>query len=98
SRSLASKNILTNVKLDLLLATVDLHRRRPIKKSPIEPVNFAFIQRNGVPAGPPSPQLSDLSTVTPNSQTLMMNPGDVIRTHMWDASIGGGKRAFRVQL
>ena len=64
----------------------------------IEPVNFAFIQRNGVPAGPPSPQLSDLSTVTPNSQTLMMNPGDVVRTHMWDASIGGGKRAFRVQI
>jgi hypothetical protein len=64
----------------------------------IEPVNFAFIQRNGVPAGPPSPQLSDLSTVTPNRQTLMMNPGDVVRTHMWDASIGGGKRAFKVQI
>jgi hypothetical protein len=61
-------------------------------------VNFAFIQRNGVPAGPPSPQLSDLSTLTPNSQTLMMNPGDMVRTHMWDASIGGGKRAFRVQI
>jgi hypothetical protein len=63
-----------------------------------EPVNFAFIQRNGVPAGPPSPQLSDLSTLTPNSQTLMMNPGDMVRTHMWDASIGGGKRAFKVQI
>jgi hypothetical protein len=63
-----------------------------------EPVNFAFIQRNGVPAGPPSPQLSNLATVTPNSQTLMMNPGDMVRTHMWDASIGGGKRAFKVQI
>jgi hypothetical protein len=63
-----------------------------------EPVNFAFIQRNGVPAGPPSPQLSDLSTLTPNSQTLLMNPGDTVRTHMWDASIGGGKRAFKVQI
>ena len=61
-----------------------------------EPVNFAFIQRNGVPAGPPSPQLSNGATFTPNSQTLMMNPGDVVRTHMWDASIGGGKRAFKI--
>jgi hypothetical protein len=64
----------------------------------IEPVNFAFIQRNGVPAGPPSPQLSNLATFTPNKQTLMMNPGDMVRTHMWDASIGGGKRAFKVQI
>jgi len=64
----------------------------------IEPVNFAFIQRNGVPAGPPSPQLSNLATFTPNSQTLFMNPGDMVRTHMWDASIGGGLRAFRVQI
>src|SRR5262249_57229945 len=57
----------------------------------IEPVNFAFIQRNGMPAGPPSPQLSTLQTFTPNKQTLMMNPGDLVRTHMWDASIGGWK-------
>jgi len=64
----------------------------------IEPVNFAFIQRNGVPAGPPSPQLSNLATFTPNQQTLMMNPGDMVRTHMWDANIGGGQRAFKVQI
>src|SRR5215831_10940301 len=64
----------------------------------IEPVNFAFIQRNGMPAGPPSPQLSTLQTFTPNKQTLMMNPGDLVRTHMWDASIGGGKSAFKVQI
>jgi len=64
----------------------------------IEPVNFAFIQRNGVPAGPPSPQTSNGATFTPNGQTLMMNPGDVIRTHMWDASIGGGQHAFKVTI
>jgi hypothetical protein len=64
----------------------------------VEPVNFAFIQRNGVPAGPPSPQLSDLATVTPNSQTLMMNPGDVVRTHMFDANLGGGQHAFEVKI
>jgi hypothetical protein len=52
-----------------------------------EPVNFAFIQRNGVPAGPPSPQLADLATFTPNSETLLMNPGDKIQVHMWDAPV-----------
>src|SRR6516162_7116669 len=54
-----------------------------------EPVNFAFIQTNGVPAGPPSPQLSDLTTVTPNSRTLLMNPGDIITMHMFNAKIPG---------
>ena len=55
-----------------------------------EPVNFAFVQTNGVPAGPPSPQESDDSTFTPNGQTLMMNPGDLIRIHLFDARIPGG--------
>jgi hypothetical protein len=61
-----------------------------------EPVNFAFIQRNGVPPGPPSPQLSNLATFTPNKNTLLMNPGDVVRTHMFDASIGGGQHALEI--
>jgi hypothetical protein len=39
-----------------------------------EPVNFAFLQTNGVPAGPPSPQLADTSTFLPNSHTLEINP------------------------
>ena len=69
-----------------------------INLSCVEPVNFAFIQRNGVPAGPPSPQLSNAATMTPNSQTLFMNPGDVIRTHMFDASIGHGQHAFKVKV
>jgi hypothetical protein len=64
----------------------------------VEPVNFAFIQRNGVPAGPPSPQLSDLASVTPNRETLLMNPGDVVRVHMFDASLSGGQHAFEVHI
>ena len=36
-----------------------------------EPTNFAFIQTNGVPTGPPSPQLADLATSTPNKHTLL---------------------------
>ena len=61
-----------------------------------EPVNFAFIQRNGVPTGPPSPQDFGISSETPNSETLLMNPGDKISFHMWDAPAPGGGDAFEV--
>jgi hypothetical protein len=53
-----------------------------------EPVNAAFLQRNGVPTGPPSPQLSNLASFTPNAQTLMMNPGDVLRVSITDPAAG----------
>ena len=53
-----------------------------------EPTNFAFLQRNGVPAGPPSPQLTDVSTFTPNSQTLLMNQGDTLALTIHDTSQG----------
>jgi hypothetical protein len=62
----------------------------PCNNNCVEPVNFAFIQTNGVPTGPPSPQLSDLKTFTPNAHTLLMNPGDEIRVQMFDAKIPGG--------
>jgi hypothetical protein len=64
----------------------------------IEPTNFAFIQTNGVPAGPPSPQLADLSSFTPNGQTLLMNPGDTVQAHIFDADLGGGQHALETQL
>jgi hypothetical protein len=56
----------------------------------VEPQNFAFLQRDGVPAGPPSPQLSDISSVTPNAQTLLMNPGDVLKVEITDPGGAGG--------
>ena len=56
----------------------------------IEPVNFGFVQTNGVPTGPPSPQLSNLRTFTPNRHTLLMNPGDRITVQMFNAKIPGG--------
>ena len=61
-----------------------------------EPVNFAFIQHNGVPTGPPSPQESDLATFTPNGDTLLMRPGDTIVIHIFDAKLKGGGRALEV--
>jgi hypothetical protein len=41
-----------------------------------EPVNFAFLQDNGIPAGPPAPGAQTDATFTPNAHTLLMNPGD----------------------
>jgi hypothetical protein len=53
-----------------------------------EPVNFAFIQRNGVPTGPPGPASATAATVTPNAQTLLMNQGDRIRITIKDTLDG----------
>jgi hypothetical protein len=65
-----------------------------------EPTNFAFIQTNGVPTGPPSPQRMDLATDTPNKHTLLMNSGDRLRIHMWDAPVPGepGQRALKLTI
>jgi hypothetical protein len=65
-----------------------------------EPTNFAFIQTNGVPTGPPSPQLSDVATNTPNGDTLLMNPGDRLRIHLWDAPVPGhaGQHALETSI
>ncbi|MGP0024596.1 MAG: hypothetical protein ACLPKE_14735, partial [Streptosporangiaceae bacterium] len=53
-----------------------------------EPVNFAFLQTNGVPTGPPSPQLTDVSTFFPNRHTLKINPGDVLAVSITDPRRG----------
>jgi hypothetical protein len=54
----------------------------------VEPVNFAYIQMDGIPTGPPSPQLSNVSTLLPNSHTLLMNQGDALRVVIKDTSGG----------
>jgi hypothetical protein len=55
----------------------------------VEPVNFAFVQRDGIPTGPASPQEADLSTVTPNQDTLLMNPGDKLVIQIFDNQKAG---------
>jgi hypothetical protein len=50
----------------------------------VEPVNFAWVQTNGVPTGPPSPQLQDSASFTPNRSTLLMNPGDKLSVKIFD--------------
>jgi hypothetical protein len=54
-----------------------------------EPINSAFIQTNGVPTGPPSPQLADVATFTPNQSTLLMNPGDKLKIQIFDNAAQG---------
>jgi hypothetical protein len=54
-----------------------------------ETTNFAFIQTNGVPTGPPSPQLMNNASAEPNAQTLLMNPGDKLQIHIVDAAAPG---------
>jgi hypothetical protein len=56
----------------------------------VEPTNFAFIQTDGVPTGPPSPQLANVASNTPNARTLLMNPGDSIRARIFDTAVPGG--------
>ncbi|MCU1225487.1 MAG: hypothetical protein JWQ42_3580 [Edaphobacter sp.] len=49
-----------------------------------ETTNFAFIQRDGVPTGPPGPDTMNNASATPNNQTLLMNQGDHLRITIKD--------------
>ena len=53
-----------------------------------EPVNFAYIQTNGVPTGPPGPNTATNATFNPNAQTLLMNQGDRLRITIEDTPAG----------
>jgi hypothetical protein len=54
----------------------------------VEYVNFAYIQTDGVPPGPPSPLLQNSSTFTVNANTLYMNPGDELEVSEFDTPHG----------
>src|SRR5205823_11774771 len=49
-----------------------------------ETTNFAFIQRNGIPTGPPGFASLTVASLTPNEQTLLMNQGDHLRVTLMD--------------
>ncbi len=53
-----------------------------------EPTNFAFIQMDGIPTGPPGPASATNATFTPNAQTLLMNQGDKLDLTIKDTSAG----------
>jgi hypothetical protein len=54
----------------------------------IEPVNFSFLQTNGVPPGSPAPQNPSLGTFLGNGNTLRMNPGDTLKVSITDPAGG----------
>ncbi|MFI5419164.1 MAG: hypothetical protein ACHQ2Y_09790 [Candidatus Lutacidiplasmatales archaeon] len=55
----------------------------------LEPTNFAFITNNGVPIGPPSPQLSNYSTYNgTNRHVLRMSGGDLLSVSIHDTRSG----------
>ena len=53
-----------------------------------EPVNFAFLTRDGKPVGPPGPDQADQSTFTPTPDVLLMNRGDRLHIEMHDTAKG----------
>jgi hypothetical protein len=57
-----------------------------------ETTNFAFIQRDGIPTGPPGFDRLDAASFTPNSETLLMNQGDRLRVTIKDVTgnVNGG--------
>jgi hypothetical protein len=55
----------------------------------VEPVNFSFLQTNGVPPGPPAPQDPTASTFLGDSHTLKMNPGDVLKVSISNVADSG---------
>jgi hypothetical protein len=55
----------------------------------VEPVNFAFITKNGVAHAPANPVGATIATYTPNPSTdLFMNSGDTLRVEMFDTPSG----------
>jgi hypothetical protein len=53
-----------------------------------EPVNFAYLTKNGVPGGPPSPQLANGHTFTPTANTFEVSSGDVLKVAISDPLTG----------
>ena len=53
-----------------------------------EPVNYAFLTLDGVPTGPPSPQLNAYSTFSANTDTLKMSQSDSVRVSVFDTAHG----------
>lgn len=53
-----------------------------------EPVNFSFLETNGIPPGPPGPGQQTAATFTPDANTLLMNPGDQLLVYIRDTQDG----------
>ena len=65
-----------------------LNKACQAKVGGVELDNYAFVQLNGVPTGPPSPLDATSATFTPNSQTLLMGQGDRVGVKIFDGRDG----------
>jgi hypothetical protein len=72
----------------LNIDSIEVMRDGNVNQNCTEPVNFAYIQRNGVPPGPPGPNTATDATFNPNAHTLLMNQGDHLRITITDSSAG----------
>src|SRR5437868_11243408 len=60
-----------------------------LAKVGLEPANFAFVTKNGVPHAPASPLNLTLASFTPNPATdLFMNSGDELSISIHDTPTG----------
>jgi hypothetical protein len=82
---------LTNISCDLHRWCASLHinslevmSNGQLNPNCTEPTNFAFIQKDGIPTGPPGPDTANDATATPNAETLLMNQGDTLRVTIND--------------
>jgi hypothetical protein len=65
------------------------NNRDCLSKVGVEPANFAFITKSGVPHAPPSPLGATIDTFTPSAATdLFMNSGDQLSVDIHDGSAG----------
>jgi hypothetical protein len=75
--------------LNLPLSSGGINNNDCLRKAGVEPVNFAFITKNGVATGPANPLDATAATYTPTpSKDLMMHSGDTLTVAMHDTTDG----------
>ena len=72
----------------LNIDSIEVQSTGDVNPNCTEPVNFAFLQKNGVPTGPPGPSTATAATFSPNAHTLLMNQGDHLRITIKDTPSG----------
>jgi hypothetical protein len=69
--------------------TLQLNNNSCLESVGLEPANFAFVTRSGVPVGPPDPLGINLASYTPDpSKVLMMGAGDRVVVDIHDTASG----------
>jgi hypothetical protein len=63
----------------------------------VELDNYAFVQRDGIPTGPPNPLDATEATFTPNSETMLMGQGDKVSVTIQDSPGGLNVQLFDVR-